>query len=190
MRWLLFLLVAAFPASAQDLQGNDTAGNWRVTHHDAFGIWTSICDEREERGNLVQRCYLRHVDVFSPKPDFAAQFVFITPENGGYKIAFGMEPGTFFPPDGFRIQAAQGDIWHTRYPGCLTGLSCTFTGSGAQRLVDAMVAGETFRFTFRDRHGRWQDLGWSLQGFDTALADFHAQSRRRGLIGPPGRDGG
>ncbi len=141
-----------------------------------------MCDEREENGALVKRCYLRRVDVFSPRPEFAVQFMFITPEGEGYHVEFGMEPGTLFSPNGFRIETMQGDIWRTRFPGCLTGLSCTFRGDDALVLIDSMLDGEAFRFTFRDRHGQKQDLSWSLDGFGAALADFRAQSAHRGLL--------
>lgn len=182
MRWLLPWLLFILPASAQDLQGNDTPGNWRVTHHDIFGIWNSMCDERKEQGELVQRCYLRRVYVFSPRPNFAAQFLFITPEAQGYKVEFGMEAGTLFHPNGFRIETKQGDIWRTRRPGCLTGLSCSFTGADAQVLIDSMQDGDAFRFTFRDRHGAARDLSWPLAGFGFAWDDFRNQSAARELI--------
>ncbi|GAA6190305.1 hypothetical protein [Phaeobacter sp. NW0010-22] len=182
MRWIILLSLLGSAVSAQDLQGNDTPGNWRVTHHQIFGIWNSMCDEREEHGALKQRCYLRRVDVFSQAPKFAAQFIFITPEPSGYKIDFGMEFGTLFHPGGFRIETMQGDIWRTRLPGCLTGLSCTFTGKDAQILIDSMGDGEAFRFTFRDSHGQSQDLSWPLQTFDSAWVDFQTQAKSRGLI--------
>lgn len=175
------LLLTALPAFAQDLQGNDTPGNWRVTHHQVFGIWTSICDEREENGTLRQRCYIRRVDVFSGRPKFAAQFMFITPEPEGTKIEFGMEPGTLFSPSGFRIDHGDQVIWRTRRPGCLTGLSCVFEGERAQDIVDAMHTGDAYRFVFRDRHGQARDLTWTLTGFDAAWADFNTQSQARNL---------
>ncbi len=185
MRWILFLLFLLFPALpvlAQDLDGNDTAGNWRVTHHEIFGIWNSICDEREESGALQQRCYIRRAEVFSLRPKFAAQFVFITPEPEGFKIEFGIEPGTFFTPSGFRIEKGEETTWRTRRPGCLTGLGCTFEGQRAKALLDAMLTGDAFRFVFRDRHGQSQDLTWSLGMFGAAWADFTGQSQQRNLL--------
>lgn len=182
--YVLFLFTAllAAPAMAQDLQGNDTAGNWKVRHFETFGIWNSICDEREEHGSLVQRCYLRYVDVFSPAPNFAAQFLFVTPEGVGAQVEFGLEPGTLFSPNGFRIDQNGETTWRTRRPGCLTGLSCDFEGDRATDLLQAMAAGGDMRFVFIDRHGKAQDLSWPLKGFDAALADFYAQSKARDLM--------
>lgn len=168
-------------AAAQDLEGNDTAGNWKVTHFEQFGIYLSSCDEREEESALKQRCYLRYVDVFSPRPEFAAQFFFVVNGENGLEVDFGMEAGTLFGPNGFRIEGADGDIWRTRRVGCLTGLSCTFEGNDADELLQAMQDGTAFRFTFRDRNGNPQDLSWPLEGFADAMTDFSEQSELRGL---------
>ncbi|MEX0350396.1 MAG: hypothetical protein AB3N15_13315 [Paracoccaceae bacterium] len=175
-------LFFALPAAAQDRQGNDTASDWRVTHYQSFGIWNSICDERAEDTLLVQRCYLRWVDVFSPRPKFGGQFIFVTPEPDGYRIEFGIEPGTLFSPDGFRIEHEGKVTWRTRWPGCLTGLNCAFTGSDADELLAVMEGGGTFRFTFRDRHGAKRDLNWPLAEFPAAIADFKVQAKSRGLL--------
>lgn len=175
------LMALATSAGAQDLEGNDTAGNWVVTHFEQFGIYLSSCDEREENGALKQRCYIRYVDVFSPRPDFAAQFFFVVNGDEGLEVDFGMEAGTLFSLNGFRIEDMGGDIWKTRRVGCLTGLSCTFEGEDADVLLQAMQDGTAFRFTFRDRHGNPRDLTWPLAGFSDAMADFAEQSKLRGF---------
>lgn len=183
MRILIAAVLALLttPVLAQDLEGNDTPGNWVVTHFERFGIYLSSCDERTESDALVQRCYLRYVDVFSPHPKFGAQFFFVVNGDDGLDVDFGMEPGTLFGPNGFRIEDMGGDIWKTRKLGCLSGLSCTFSGEDAEILLQAMQDGTAFRFTFRDRHGESQDLTWPLAGFADAMADFHTQSAARDL---------
>lgn len=176
-------LLALLPLSAlaQDRDGNDTPGDWQVKHHRIYDIWNSICDERTTGDTLTQRCYLRRVDVFSGRPEFAAQFLFITPASSDWEVEFGMEAGTLFHPNGFRIDIGDTTSWQTRRPGCLTGLRCRFTGQDADELLAAMHAGGAFRFTFRDRNGNAQDLSWPLEGFPEAWEDFQAQSRQRGL---------
>ena len=182
LRAFLLSLLAALPGFAQDLEGNDTPGNWRVRHSESFGIWNSMCDEREEDGALRQRCYIRYVDVFSPRPDFAAQFLFVVVEDGETSVDFGLEPGTLFSPNGFRIDKSGETAWRTRRPGCLTGLSCRFEGDAASDLLSAMTQGGDMRFVFIDRHGKAQDLTWPLAGFDAAMADFRSQSQTRKLL--------
>ena len=186
MRHLITLCIScifiASPSFAQDWDGNDRPSNWIVTHTHSFGIWESICDERMEDTSLHQRCYIRSVEVFSPRPDFAAQFLFITPDANGFQLELGIEPGTLFDPDGLRIEKNDLIIWKTQRPGCLIGLSCTFTSSDAETLIEAMKTGDAFLFTFVDRHGKPRHLNWSLNGFNDAFADFMTQSNLRGLF--------
>ncbi len=177
---VLSLLIAG-SAAAQDVDGRDTPSNWKVTHFEKFGIYLSSCDERMEGETLKQRCYLRYVDVFSQKPKFAAQFMFVTNGTDGPEVDFGLEPGTLFNPNGFRVDGAKDTLWRTRRIGCLTGLSCTFTNTAASDLLEAMQTGDVFRFTFRDSHGQSQDLSWPLDGFNAAVQDFQTQSQLRGL---------
>ena len=171
-------LLLALPAFAQDRDGNDTPGEWVVDHHRAFGLWDSMCDHRVTGDQTEQRCYLRYVDVFSPRPQFGAQFFFLTP---GPEIEFGLEAGTLFPPDGFRIVSEGQTTWSAPQPGCLVGLACLYDQDDAATLLEAMAAGGSFKFTFTDRHGQPQNLEWSLSRFADAVADFNAQSGQRGL---------
>jgi len=185
MRWLFALSLFATPLAAQDQDGNDRPSNWRVTHHAIHDIWNTICDERDENGARAQRCYIRRVDVFSPQPNFAAQFFFLTPNEGlNSEIEFGLELGTLTAPGNFRIERKGTSVWHTNRVGCLTGTGCTFNGASAETLLTEMRAGGDFRFTFRDRHGASQDLTWPLESFEPAYADYRSQLAKRGLTSP------
>ncbi|WP_412554164.1 invasion associated locus B family protein [Shimia sp. MIT1388] len=185
MRWLAALTLAATPLAAQDQDGNDRPSNWRVTHHAIHDIWNTLCDERDENGTLAQRCYIRRVDVFSPQPNFAAQFFFLTQsEDSRPEIEFGLELGTLTAPGNFRIERDGTSVWRTNRVGCLTGTGCTFDGDAAETLLLEMRTGGDFRFTFRDRHGASQDLTWPLTGFEAAFADYNAQLAKRGLSQP------
>lgn len=175
------MMVLAGSVQAQDEQGNDTPGNWVVTHQQAHGIWSTLCDERANRRDETKRCYIRWVDVFSPRPDFAALFLFVTSEQGLLSVEFGTEAGTLFDPNGFRIETMQGTSWSTQKLGCLTGLTCTFQGAEARTLLAAMRDGGAFAFDFVDRHGNRQRLDWPLKGFDAAMADFEIQRAARNL---------
>ncbi|WP_166416171.1 invasion associated locus B family protein [Cochlodiniinecator piscidefendens] len=184
---LLTFVISLLPpvTQAQDREGRDTAGAWRPTYQETYGIWRVVCDERDRvagvEGDVEPRCYIRYVDVFSPAPAFAAQFMFITPETGGLRVEFGTEPGTRFTNDGFRIEDWVGIQWSTQNRGCLFGGECVFEGDAAIPLLDAMRDQGALRFTFTDRHGSAQDLSWPLTGFDSAFSDFLAQSDARGL---------
>ena len=180
-RLALCLILAALPATAQDRQGNNTPGDWVVTHQQHFGLWDSVCDERTEDGTLRQRCYIRYVDVFSPRPDFAAHFLFIVPSPDGITIQYGSERGTRFAEAGNRIEKDGATVWSTQRRGCLTGGNCEFDGQEAEDMYLALRGGGNWLFDFTDRHGKAQNRNWDLTPFDTAARDFETQSAARGL---------
>ena len=182
---LLILTLLATPLVAQDRAGNDTAGEWRIDHHKAFGLWDSMCDWRETDGIREKRCYLRYVDVFSPRPNFAAVFTFVTPEPDGYRVELGIEPNTAYKKGGLRIDAGDTTTWQQQDINCTRFTECVWTGPAAQTLISALKAptGEpTYLIQdFFDRYGQEQFLKWDLAPFADALADFDAQVAERGL---------
>ena len=178
MRTLLALLALALPAAAQDRQGNDTPGDWIVEHTKHFGLWDSLCDHRMTGEMRESRCYLRYVDVFSPRPKFGAVFLFVTPEP---QVQIGLEPGTVFAPNGIRIEQGGQTTWDDVKLTCLVGLNCTFTEDRARALIAAMAKGGHFAFDFTDRHGARQERRWDLSQFADALADYRARTAERRL---------
>ncbi len=178
MRLALALLMIATTASAQDRAGRDTPGEWKITHHKPFGLWDSMCDERQTGDVTEERCYLRYVDVFSPRPNFAAMFAFITPDN---RVEFGIEKGTTFSESGFRLEKDGAAIWAFGKDRCLSGGTCSFTGDAATALKAQMRAADRFVFDFVDRHGQARVLEWDMTRFSDALAVTDEQAHARGL---------
>jgi len=172
------LVLFAVPTYAQDRQGRDTPGEWVVDHYHSFGQWDSVCDHRITSELREERCYVRYVDVFSPRPKFAAQFLFLTP---GPSVQLGVERGTRFADTGIRIESGTEVTWQTADRDCLRGRDCAFSGDEAVALVGAMGSSETFVFAFRDRHGDARELRWDLSSFAPALDDFRMQAAARGL---------
>ncbi len=172
----LFIAGAAF---AQDLQGRDTASNWRNTHHSSHGIWNTICDEREEYGVLKQRCYIRWVDVYADHPKFGALFTFIKPRDGGsgdqHDVMFGPELGTVFLPSGFTITKDGDEIWRMKNAKCLLLANCTLTPEESDAVLEAMFSGNSLEFSFVDPHFRRIDLEWSLESFSEAFDVYTRQ---------------
>ncbi|WP_371171551.1 hypothetical protein [Aliiroseovarius sp. 2305UL8-7] len=180
-------VLIAVPAVAQDAEGNDRPSNWRVTYQETREGWDTVCDERGEGPDFIQRCYLRRVDVFSPRPEFAAQFLFVTASENGASVEFGIEPGTLFVPGNFRILRDGASVWSSLHPGCLTGLSCTYSGQDAVDLLAEMETSDSFAFDFRDRHGKQQSLRWPLARVGEGLNDLQDQLRARNLPALPDR---
>ncbi|MEO0676955.1 MAG: hypothetical protein AAFZ02_05290 [Pseudomonadota bacterium] len=171
MRTILAFLMLATPALAQDREGNDTPGEWVVTHQQAFGLWESFCDERTTGDLLEERCYLRYVDVYSQDP-FGAAFVFVTP--GAVEIALGRARTV---GDGVHITRGGETVWSLGETRCAP---CTLEGEAASTLLEAFAAGGTFHLDFEGRSGETR-LAWDLAQMADALDDYRAQSAARGL---------
>jgi len=178
----LLLILIASAAMAQDEAGNDTPGDWVVTHHQPFGLWDSMCDERTGSDGLTRRCYVRYVDVFSPRPKFAALFAFITPAMPHPVIEIGIEQGTVFKPDGLRVEQDGTAIWTLGHRPCLFGGTCRFEGDEAATLIAALTSGTHLVFDFIDRHGTARTRLWSLADMPALLADMTHQAALRNLV--------
>ena len=183
---LAVLVLSTSPvAFATDADGNDTPGDWVVTHYKPFGLWDTICDEAIRKGKKVERCYIRYVDVFSPAPKFAAQFVFIEPEGQGYKVEFGIEPGTTFNGASLTVTDGEKVVWDYNPNDCLERGECILTGQEADIFIQSMAgtSGDDPMLVsdFNDRHGTDQVLEWGISKFAAALTDFQTESDKRGL---------
>jgi len=171
----------AFPIHAQSLSGENRPSNWRVTFQEQFGLYSTFCDEREASGTLEKRCYIRYVDVFSPRPDFGAIFFFITPQGSGNHVDFGLEPGTTFERNGFRIERDGMPLWVNDRVSCHFGFACAFEGDEGASLIALMREEGSFMFEFTDRNGAPQQLNWPLTGFDEAYSTYMRERAARGL---------
>jgi len=174
MRIVLALIATlwAAPAAAQDRDGNDTPGEWVVTHQKAFGLWESFCDERTTGALVEERCYIRYVDVYSQDP-FAAAFVFITPENT--EIALGRARAI---ESGVHITRAGETVWSLNERRCTP---CRLEGLAAATLLQALAAGGTMHLDIEGRSGEAR-LSWDLSQMADAIADYEAMARARGLL--------
>lgn len=188
---ILFLAIGLLSgaAMAQDRAGNDTPGEWRVDHFASYGLWDVACDWRETNGQREERCYARYVDVVAPRPRFAAIFSFIQPAPDGHRISFGIEPGTVFDPDGFRIDWDGQTVWRFAGDLCLRGGECIFEGARADELTAALSPTEgvdgSLVLLFRDRHGVNHAREWDLGQMQAVLADLDRSAAKRSLLSKP-----
>lgn len=184
MERLLFIIliwIVPFAAEAQDREGRNTPSDWRVEHYVPFGLWDSVCDERAEDDVMKQRCYLRYVEVYSPRPNFLATFAFIYPKDGQSVVEIGFERRTRYTDLGFRVVQGDDTIW-TLDSGCLRSSPCRLTGSDAQSLLAQFAKGDTLIQEFKDRSGKNWRLEWDLTRFDEALKDYRKASKERALL--------
>ena len=178
---LAFLIVLLLAGSASAQENTVEDWSWKVDHFERYGIWDSVCDHRDEDGEKLQRCYVSHVDVFSPRPKFAAAFVFVTPaQDGGLQYEFRFEPGTQIDADGFAVHRDGKPVWSFNPNNC-PDLKCFFRSEAAEALTAAMSEPGNLRFSMVDRHGQEQERLWNTEGFSDALADLRKQAAERNL---------
>ncbi|MEM1235575.1 MAG: hypothetical protein AAGI10_01310 [Pseudomonadota bacterium] len=177
MRMFLLLLALASPAFAQDRDGNDTPGEWVITHQKAFGLWDSFCDERTTGDLLEERCYLRYVEVYSPRPDFGAVFAFITPDG----VEFGLERSIRYIGDGLHVTRDGETVWKEERRSCRNGGACTLEGEDADALLDIFAEGGTLHIDLEQRNTEYR-LAWDLSRMDEALEDYRREAAARGLL--------
>lgn len=178
---LAIALIVPFSVSAQDRSGNDTASDWVAKHYVSFGLWDSVCDERMEEGALRQRCYLRYVEVFSPRPLFMASFVFAYTQDEQTQIELGFETGVRYSKKGFRVEHS-GDVIWTAEDECLEASPCELGGVAAQDMLTHMAKGDVLVQQFIDRSGQMRVLEWDLSKFADAVSDYRREAAARNLL--------
>lgn len=178
---LAVALVTPFQVSAQDRSGKDTASDWVAKHYASFGLWDSVCDERMEAGALRQRCYLRYVEVFSPRPLFMASFVFAYTQDKQTQIELGFERGVRYSENGLRVERQGETIWSAE-DGCLEASPCTLSSVAAQDMLAHMAGGDVLIQEFADRSGQMRLLEWDLSKFADAVSDYRREASARNLL--------
>jgi hypothetical protein len=189
VRLLAAVAVVAFmagDAGAQDRQGRNTPGEWKVTHFQTFGLWDSMCDERKTGQQVEQRCYVRYVEVYSPQPQFGAAFAFIVPEgrDGPVTAEFGFERGIRFKDGGFRIESGGETVWFLEDPPCARGGACDLDSDAMAKLETLLAETEdaAFAFSLTGRYGKDWDLRWESGELHAAIGDMRVHARERDLI--------
>lgn len=181
--WLVSLIagLAALLLATMAPRAENTVQDWSwtVEQIERFGIWESVCDHRDDDGTLLKRCYISHVDVYSPGDEFGAAFVFVTRSaDNGETFEFRFEPGTQFTSDGFRIEQDGKTAWSHDEIGCL---KCVFSGDDAAGLIARLDDRSELVFAFADRYKRTWERRWSTQGLAAAITHWRAALNERNL---------
>ena len=162
-------------------QNTDDDWKWVVDFSSRYDGWDTACDRHKEREE--QRCYVRYVDVYAPRPQFGAAFAFVQwGEDRRPSVDFSFERGTRFRDGGFAVTEGDGNVWALDTARCAAN-RCELTGDEADALFAALTPGRDLTLRFADRYGRIWERQWPAGGFAAALADFRAQSVARGLPG-------
>ena len=181
----IVLLLAGAPSALA--QSSQIDPDQEVDHFKAFDPWEVMCDFKKASGE--KRCYIRLVEVYSPRPDFKAAFVFVTAERGAdgkpvLKFDFSIERGFSWSPQPLTLLHSGGRKTGLPMVKCARH-ACAVTGAEAAALADALAAnsrkGAELALSFREKDGKARELFWSIEAFDQALRDFAVARRTRGL---------
>ncbi|MEM6382607.1 MAG: hypothetical protein AAF739_08040 [Pseudomonadota bacterium] len=162
--------------SATSALSQDTAGSWAPTFTARHSGWDVTCDKRGEDASLEERCFMRYVDAYSPRPNFGVVFFFLQYQNGAPAISMGREFQTNLVASSLRVTPG----WE-RPPGVCAGGPCEIEGVDAETMVSALAEGGSLEIGFTDSQGTEQLRLWPSEGFAAALADITREADARGL---------
>lgn len=176
------MLISGFANTPARAQNTVNDWKWTVDHFRTFGIWESACDHRDIGNGDERRCYVRVVDVYAPRPDFGAAFVFITHTAAdGLRFEFSFEKGTEFDPGGFAVMEDDRTTFDYAPARCEAGTQCMIAGDEANRFTASLSDAANLRLAFTDKSGRHWERHWTGQGLAEALADLTRESAKRNL---------
>ncbi|MEM1287361.1 MAG: hypothetical protein AAGH60_03315 [Pseudomonadota bacterium] len=161
------------PASAL---AQDTAGSWAPTFTARHGGWDVTCDKRGEGEALEERCFVRYIDAYSPRPNFGVVFLFLQIEGGAPMISLGREFETDLVASTLRVDPG----WERSEGVCDEG-TCEISGEDAVEFTDAVRAGGSIEIGFTDSQDNPQLRRWPADGFTEAFAEIEREAAARGL---------
>lgn len=157
-------------------------GGERVTFFQSHGNWETLCDVLQNEPSSA-RCYLRLVDVYSPRPDFGAYVGFISASNGVESFELSLEPGSELASDGFALTRGSATLWSMPATYCREN-KCTISGDGLIEMIALAETAEGFSVAFKDRKNRnWQrrlsagDFTAAHQAYETAKEQYGLPAR-------------
>jgi len=155
----------------------------RITDHYAtYDGWELACDTAMD--GTDPRCYVQYVDVYRPRPDFAAAMVEVVMRKDAQgrpdpHVRFDIEPGLDLSDGGLSVVTASGAA-PVDLSGC-SGHSCVVSGDAGRALLRAWRDGESLRFEIAEDRDAPRVLSWPLAPMGRMLDDFAALRREHGL---------
>ncbi|WP_371228271.1 hypothetical protein [Roseovarius sp. 2305UL8-3] len=189
MRWsfvvsLLPLLALSGLASWQLswLEPRQTLPGRLSTYHKVYGFWDVACDTAMD--GTDHRCYIQYVDVYRPRPDFAAAMVEVVMHEGvdgqaDPHIRFDVEPGFTFRDTSIAVITPSGP-WPVDIAHC-AGSTCRISGDPARALLDSWAKGKVINLEIEEGRAQPAKLSWPLDDITTMLDDFATQRAARNL---------
>lgn len=155
----------------------------KVDYHKIYDVfWDVACDtavDGSDRG-----CYVQYVDVYRPRPDFAAAMVEVVYHTGADgqpdpHIRFDIEPGLSFEDTQVAVQS--GGVTRPLETAHCTGETCRIKGDAARAMLDIWRQGAALTLTINEGRDAPAQLSWPLGNINTILDDLAAQRAARNL---------
>jgi len=179
----LALLAAGLSWSLGWIGGGQKLPGRLVDYHKVYdGFWDVACDTALDGSDVG--CYIQYVDVYRPRPNFAAAMVEVVMHHGpggapDPHVRFDIEPGLSFRDTRIAVLSADGarprDLSH-----CASN-TCRITCTDGQAVLDLWRGGTALTLTVDEGHDAPARLLWPLQSMPAILDDFAAQRAVRSL---------
>lgn len=155
----------------------------KVDYHEIYDVfWDVACDTAMDGSDRL--CYVQHVDVYRPRPEFAAAMVEVVVHEGedgqpDPHVRFDIEPGLSFRDAAIRVVTPDGPI-PIDVSDCATN-TCRFSGEDGRAILAAWRQGSALELVIDEGRDVPAQLSWPLGNINAILDDFAVQRAKRGL---------
>ncbi len=155
----------------------------KVDYHKIYDVfWDVACDTAMDGSDRL--CYVQYVDVYRPRPDFAAAMVEVVVHKGDDgqpdpHVRFDIEPGLSFQNTKIAIETGQGAM-PIDVSQCKSN-TCRFSGDEGREILALWRQGSMLSMTIDEGREELSQLSWPMQNINTILDDFATQRVERGL---------
>jgi len=144
--------------------------------------WELACDAALDGSD--RRCFAQYVEVYRPRPEFAAamvEVVYHAGDDGGPNphVRFDIEPGLRFRDATVTVETPDGDV-PLDVSDCRSN-TCRFNGAAAQAILDSWRRGSFLRLEIDEGRAATAKLVWPLDEMTALLDDFERQRAAREL---------
>ncbi len=145
-------------------------------------FWDVACDTAMDGSDA--RCYLQYVDVYRPRPEFAAAMVEVVFHAGtdgtpDPHVRFDIEPGLSFEDTEVNVETPDGDV-PLNVSDCRSN-SCVISGEAGRDILAVWRSGTALRLTIDEDRDVPAQLSWPLNEMTAILDDLAAQRAARAL---------
>ena len=178
----LTLTLAAVAWSAGWLSPQQKLPGRLVSYKQVYdGNWELVCDTATDGSDTS--CYVQYVEVYRPRPEFAAAMVEIvmhdTDGQPDPHLRFDIEPGLSFADVTTTLRTPDGaqplDLTHCR------SNTCTLTGDDSRAILTQWRDATALDLTIEEGRDTPAQLSWPMPSMASLLDDFAAQRAARDL---------